>query len=267
MKKIILPKFLLPKFKTELTRLGRMYDGGYVIPKLSLKETDTLFSFGLADDWSFEKEFKKKTGARVFCFDHSVTSIFWFKKFIKDLINFFLLRYKTKEHFKNFFSFFYYKIFFNNPETFHVKSYFGPIGQSIPDINNAKIIDLKTILKSWTSKSFFMKVDIEGNEYRVLDQIIKYQAQLSGLVIEFHNCDLMYEKIKSFIEELELSLVHIHVNNFGIITKDGFPAVLELTFSPNKYNSKRREDENNFPMEFLDQPNNKDEKDFDISFQ
>ena len=112
-----------------------------------------------------------------------------------------------------------------------------------------------------------MKVDIEGNEYRVLDQIIKYQAQLSGLVIEFHNCDLMYEKIKSFIEELELSLVHIHVNNFGIITKDGFPAVLELTFSPNKYNSKRREDENNFPMEFLDQPNNKDEKDFDISFQ
>ena len=31
------------------------------------------------------------------------------------------------------------------------------------------------ILKRWIDKDFFLKIDIEGNEYRILDQIIKYQ--------------------------------------------------------------------------------------------
>ena len=105
-----------------------------------------------------------------------------------------------------------------------------------------------------------------GNEYRILDQIIKYQDQLTGLVIEFHNCDLMFEKIKLFIEKLNLDLVHIHVNNFGILTKEGFPTVLELTFSPKKYNSKRSENDNNFPKRSIDQPNNKIHEDIDIVF-
>ena len=124
-------------------------------------------------------------------------------------------------------------------------------------MKNVEIIDMNLILKKWESKNCFAKVDIEGNEYRVLGQIIEHQAKLSGLVIEFHNCDLMLEKIKLFIEKFDLDLVHIHVNNFGIITKDGFPTVIELTFSPRKFNSKREENESNFPVQSLDQPNNK----------
>ena len=99
-----------------------------------------------------------------------------------------------------------------------------------------------------------------------MDQIIKYQERLSGLVIEFHNCDLMLEKIKQFVEKLKLDLVHIHVNNFGIITENCFPTVIELTFSPKQYNSKREKDESDFPVKFLDQPNDKKEKDLNVSF-
>ena len=266
MRKLILAKFLCPKFKTELIRIGGKNDGGYVIPRLSLEKTDTLYSFGLGDDWSFEEQFKKKSGAKVICFDHSVTLIYWLKRFIKDLIELFLLRSDIKEKFKRFFSFFYYKFFFNNSEKIHVKSFFGTIGQIMPDMKNVEIIDMNLILKKWESKNCFMKVDIEGNEYRVLGQITEHQAKLSGLVIEFHNCDLMLEKIKLFIEKFDLDLVHIHVNNFGIITKDGFPTVIELTFSPRKFNSKREENESNFPAQSLDQPNNKNEEDIRISF-
>jgi len=263
---ICLPYFFKPNFKTELTRLGRDNDGGYCIPKASLKDTSILYSIGLGDDWSFEKQFRKQSGAKIVCIDHSIIPMFWIKRFIKDLIKLFLLKSGIKEHFQRFFSFLYYKRFFNNSETIHAKFFFGTIGQYMPDMQNVEIIDMDTILKRWIGKAFFLKIDIEGNEYRVLDQIIQYQERLSGLVIEFHNCDLMSEKIKLFIEKLDLDLVHIHVNNFGIITKDGFPTVIELTFSPKQYNSKREKNENDFPVKSLDQPNNKNEKDVDVSF-
>ena len=86
------------------------------------------------------------------------------------------------------------------------------------------------------------------------------------MVIEFHSCDLMSEKIKLFIEKLNLDLVHIHVNNYGSVTKDRFPTVIEFTFSAKKYNLKRKENENNFPVESFDQPNNKNDQDAPISF-
>ena len=263
---IRLPIFLKPKFKTDLIRLGKNNDGGYSISKLALKDTSILYSFGLSDDWSFEKQFRKKFGAKIICFDPSVTPIFWFKRFIKDLIQLFLLKESIKNITNRFFTYFHYKFFFNNLEKMHVKFFFAPIGQSGVNTNNSDIIDMNTILQKWGSENYFIKIDIEGNEYRILDQIIKYQDQLTGLVIEFHNCDLMFEKIKLFIVKLNLDLVHIHVNNFGILTKEGFPTVLELTFSPKKYNSKRSENDNNFPKRSIDQPNNKIHEDIDIVF-
>ena len=76
----------------------------------------------------------------------------------------------------------------------------------------------------------------------------------------------MSEKIKLFIEKLNLDLVHIHVNNFGPITKDAFPTVVELTFSHKKYNSLRNSDDKNFPDVSIDQPNDKDSRDGPILF-
>ena len=87
-----LPKFFCPTLKTKLVRLGRPNDGGYSIPEKSLKDAKILFSFGLDDDWSFEEHFKKKTGAKVICYDLSVNGKYWLIRFCKDLINMFLLR-------------------------------------------------------------------------------------------------------------------------------------------------------------------------------
>ena len=263
---IHLPYFFKPNYKTDLLRLGKENDGGYCVPKESLKDTSILYSFGLGEDWSFEEQFRKQSGAKIVCFDYSITSIFWIKKFIKDLIALLLLQYEIKGLFKKFFCYFYYKFFFRKSETIHEKSFFGTIGQHIPSLKNVEIIDLNAILRKWINNNCFIKIDIEGNEYRILDQIIEHQKKLSGLVIEFHDCDLMQEKIKIFLEKLELDLVHIHVNNFGIITDKYFPAVIELTFSPRKYNSKREKNENNFPIPNFDQPNNAKKKDINISF-
>ena len=263
---INLPNFLKPAFKTNLVRIGKKNDGGYCIPETSLKNTTILYSFGLGDDWSFEKNFKESSNSKIICIDHSVTLGFWFKRFIKTLVEIIGLQKNLKENVKKLFTFFNYKFFFNNSEKIHITNFFGTVGDKMSDIKNTNIIDMTKILKQWNNKNFFIKIDIEGNEYRILNQILQNQKELTGLVIEFHNCDLMFDKIKLFIESLSLDLVHIHVNNFGFITKDRFPTVLELTFSPREYNLKKEYEENIFPDPILDQPNNKNEEDINIIF-
>ena len=263
---IRLPNFLKPYFKTDLIRIGKKNDGGYSISKLSLKETNILYSFGLSDDWSFEKEFREKSGAKVICFDHSVTLIFWIKRSIKDILQFILFKRTIASTIKRFFTFFHYKLFFNSSEKIHLKFFFGTTEQFLSRSNDGAIIDMKTILKKWPSDKIFMKIDIEGSEYRILEEIIKNQSRMTGLAIEFHDCDLMSEKIKIFIKKFDLNLVHIHVNNYGIINKNNFQTTIELTFSPKKYNSKRNPNENNFPALNLDQPNDKNYKDISVIF-
>lgn len=44
MDKYILPLILKPKFETELIRLGKNNDGGYLIPQKSLNSSDKLYS-------------------------------------------------------------------------------------------------------------------------------------------------------------------------------------------------------------------------------
>ena len=95
-----LPKFFCPNSKTKLVRLGKANDGGYSIPEKTLEDAKILFSFGLDDDWSFEEDFKKKTGAKIICFDNSVNYKFWIKRFIKDLI-YFNFKQNYYEQFKN----------------------------------------------------------------------------------------------------------------------------------------------------------------------
>ena len=49
----------------------------------------------------------------------------------------------------------------------------------------------------------------------------------------------MEEKILEFSEQLNLDLVHVHVNNFGDINNKGYATTFEATYSPRKYNFQR----------------------------
>ena len=52
--------FLKPIKTSNLTRLGRNHDGGYVVDFEIVKGCNTLISFGLGPDWSFELDYIKK---------------------------------------------------------------------------------------------------------------------------------------------------------------------------------------------------------------
>ncbi len=258
----------LPKFKTTLIRLGRDNDGGYCIAEKSLNNTEILYSFGLSDDWSFERDFiNKNLKTKAIVFDKSVNLTFWAKGLIKNIIGVLLLKKNPITILKYFFVFFNYYYFFNKTRVKHFKKNLIQENHLIKHESKDLFVNLNYILATNKGKSFFLKIDIEGNEYRILDDIINHQDNLEGLVIEFHNSDLMEEKIINFINKFNLDLVHIHANNFGEINNKGYATVFEATFSPRKYNVLRDKNDNIFPVENLDQPNDKNNDDKKISFE
>ena len=97
------PSKLKPFFveNNELIRLGSIDDGGYVVPLKSIKNSKSLVSFGISDNWDFEKDFTKKANVNVYAYDHSIDKNFWLARFKKDFIKFLKLkrwRYKNNTY-------------------------------------------------------------------------------------------------------------------------------------------------------------------------
>ena len=95
-----IPLSLKPKYEYDLIRIGSRNDGGYLIEKNSLFESEFLLSFGISTDWSFEKEFIGKNNVNLKCFDGSIDDLYWLtwkNKAIKKA-----LRFSFKEIYKYF---------------------------------------------------------------------------------------------------------------------------------------------------------------------
>jgi hypothetical protein len=170
---------------------------------------------GLNDDWRFEEDFRRRSSARIICFDHSVTGRFWAKYTLFGLLKANLGR-ATKA--------LRYRQFFNAPSAAHRQLMIGYDGPGS--------ISLGSILKELDGEQIFLKCDIEGGEYRILDELMANQHRFTGLAMEFHDVDLQRERITRFLQGLtEFTLVRIHANNFGGIDDRGDPLVIEITLT------------------------------------
>ena len=207
-----LPTFLNFQSATDLVRLGRDFDGGYLASQSDISNTDVLVSLGINDDWSFEEDFIAIKDVEVFAYDANMSEKHFFNYFKRSLRNlnskFTLHWFKT---WKN------YKKFFSQKKVHHIKKFVG--------LNSSNELYC-------TVSSIFLKCDIEGWEYRFLDTLIKNQNRISGLVIEFHDFDIHLEKIKDFVKNFDLKIAHVHANNtVPVRSDDDLPLVMELTFS------------------------------------
>lgn len=245
-----LPKILKPKIKTKLRRFGRNYDGGYLVTKKSVTSAKSLLSFGILDDVSFEKDFTNLNKVDVHCFDHTVGRNFWKKKIYNDLgaglynLNFAFIKNTFNRYFE-FKKFFFIKSNFLNIKTIKQES-------------------LSEIIKSKNlQQPIFLKVDIEGSEYRILDEIVQLQEKFCTLIIEFHDVDINLKKICNFIDNFNLKLTHTHPNNYGFIAQKSLPTVIECTF---ERDPEMEEGDVSLPNEF-DQPNDPLTKDFKLIFE
>ena len=64
----LLPNFLKFKKTNDLVRIGRDNDGGYLVSRNDIDNSDILISFGISEDWSFEVDFIKKKKSSINCF-------------------------------------------------------------------------------------------------------------------------------------------------------------------------------------------------------
>jgi hypothetical protein len=240
-----LGKIFKPVANYELIRLGRSNDGGYLVGKNSIKNSEHLISMGLDLDWSFEEDFKKKKDKiNIICFDNNLDKKFILKKIVTQII---LIIFNQNLKYlisliKNYINF---NIFLRKVKYQKKKITYGDISKIQNNINN-----------------IFFKIDIEGSEYRILDELIKIKNKITGIVIEFHDIDLHRLKIENFINNIGLKLIHIHPNNFGGIDKFGNPYLLELTFDkepivlnvvntlPHKYDMKNNPDADDINLTF-----------------
>jgi hypothetical protein len=72
MKTAKLPKFLCPIKPRSLVRVGRDNEGGYLVDPIDIDQSDVLVSFGLNDDWSFEKDFVERKNVPLLAYDASL---------------------------------------------------------------------------------------------------------------------------------------------------------------------------------------------------
>lgn len=259
----MLPKEFKPNFEYDLMRLGGNNDGGYIVEKKSIKNSKSLLTLGLGYEWRFEKDYVKLTKNSITCFDHSLnySSIKKLsrKYFFSYLFRIFKPKYFLKKNFfkdikKNIFLYKDYKNFFQN-NTIHETL---RVGNGKKEVNLTDILKHKNLLFPC-----FLKIDIEGSEYRILDEIIKFEKLFSGLVIEFHNVDLHLNLILEFIKKFDLKLVHIHAQNPAPVTINNIPTQLELTFAKNP----NVIGDNPKIPHLLDMPANPDFKEIDLIFE
>ncbi len=217
-----LPNKLKPKFLYDLSRIGSSHDGGYLIEKSSHAKTEFLFSFGVSTNWEFEKDFIRDQKINFLAFDGSINNIFWEKQ--KSIA----LNRLKKLSISRVFEYMYLKYSFNN---FFNKKNFIP--KFISKTMNNSITLHEAILLSEVKDNLFFKIDIEGSEYEIIDDLIKFQKTIIGLAIEFHFCDQNINKILNFVDRFKLEIVHVHANNYDDNKNKEFPRTLEISFAKN----------------------------------
>ena len=257
-------EYLRPFEENDLVRLGKKNDGGYIISKKSLDNDCCLLTFGMYNEWSFEEDFVKyKKSNFVHIYDHtvglsffiyrlykSIKRLFYFKSSLsnvkdklKELIKYIKLPKSKITHFK-----------------YRISNEASPLNKSLSD----------TINRTSHNGKIMLKIDIEGDEFKILDDINFYSEKIHTLIVEFHNLDINLNKFEKLIKEInnKFYIIHIHGNNNTGLGTNSLPKTLEITllnynifFKNNKRINKK------FPIKDLDYPNNPFKKDIEIIFK
>ena len=113
-----------------------------------------------------------------------------------------------------------------------------------------------------------LKMDIEGSEYSVIPDLLKFSNKVDLMIIEFHDTNglrsLFEEQVNAIRESF--NIVHLHGNNYAGIASDGLPVVLEITFL-NKRFTTTENFRSTLPLIGLDFPNDPTKPDFIIHLE
>ena len=184
---------------------------------------------------------------------------FWINRFKKDFIAFLLLKKITPRQIFDIFKYVSYLNFFKGKNTHHIKK----IVSHKNDQNNQATIS-EAIGRN---ENIILKIDIEGDEFKILEEIDKNLDKINLLIIEFHDMRKNLKKVENFIENTKLKNIHINANNYGMLDEKGIPQVIEMTLiNPKKFEITDERSKRNYPIEGLDFKNRKRGPDIELKF-
>ena len=256
-------KYILPLKTNDLIRLGNKNDGGYIVSKRALKNVNFMISFGMSNNWSFEENFLKiNSNNKIQIYDHTVGYKYFFLGFIKSIKRVFYFRSNLQNILKKFTELIGYHRVINNNRIQHLQIKVSPK-------NSYGENNLNRILSKIKSKKILLSIDIEGDEYKILDNINKHSKLIHLLIIEFHYLDKKRPLFKRILEKLkkDFDIIHIHGNNYTSFCKDGLPITLEMTFRNKKlYPLSKKNLVKKFPVKELDYSNLKTQNDLNFYY-
>ena len=176
---------------------GSSYGGFYVNPDF-LNEKSIIYSFGIGKDITFDIKCIIKHKCRVYGFDPTPKSIQWISsQKINPLFTFNNYGISTISGYQDFF-------LPSNP-----KGVSGSLVNSeVVNENNS----IKVLMKSFNDISScfghkiidVVKIDIEGSEYEIIDDIINSPCAVNQVLVEFHDrlFDSGDSKSRRFVEKM-----------------------------------------------------------------
>ena len=165
-----------------LKRLGRDGDGGYAVAVKSLEQSDVLLGYGVAGDISFEEQYSLLYHNPSYGFDCTIDGI--------DSTN---------------------KAFTFIPECIVRDIKVNHFGDKKISTFSSQLQKLKL-----QNKKLFVKMDIEGGEYDVIEDILRDSSNITGLVFELHiqNKEGIIDAINLLSQiNKDFVLLHIHASN------------------------------------------------------
>ena len=172
-----------PNLKIDIQLTTQKYPGWTVVPDL-INENDIVYSIGICDDIAFDLEVIDQKNVQLFAFDPTPYSVDWInKQTLPSEFQFFPWAVSDKDG-----TFFFYPRVKKSGKTSDIMYTFHKQEERRDDGISVDALTLESITKKLGHQKIdVLKMDIEGAEYDVLENMLCSPIRPKLLLIEFHH--------------------------------------------------------------------------------
>lgn len=256
-------QFLNPLVVDSMVRIGAPNDGGYVLPPECIRDADGMISMGISNDWSFEEQSRAiNPQLQIQGYDHTISSYIFKRKVVSAWLR--AVRGKAawadmhaKAHTAR-----DYGRFWDGRLARHHQQMVGDPAR------HRGAASVATMFGRTSARRVFLKIDIEGSEYEIIDELLHYADRVTGIAMELHETDTRRATFVEAVRKLQtrFDLVHLHANNYGSVAADGLPVTLEASFVRKAPRAEPVRLRHVLPLAGLDAPNNPALPDYTMQF-
>ncbi len=172
-----------PDLKIDIQLNTQNYPGWTLVPEL-ISENDVVYSIGICDDIAFDLEIIEQKKVKLFAFDPTPYSVDWInKQALPSGFQFFPWAASDKDG-----TFFFYPRIKKSGKTSETMYTFHKQEEQRDDGISVDAFTLESMAKQLGHQKIdVLKMDIEGAEYDVLENMLNSPIRPKLLLIEFHH--------------------------------------------------------------------------------